>query len=176
MPTEDKEKEVAELEQLLANAPLVIATGYRGLKVADMLRLRRQLRAQGLRYRVVKNTLTRLAAQRAGKPGLESLLRGPTALALGSADPAAATKVLQEYIRTTRLPLEVYGALIDSRTYSSADLYRLATLPPKEVLYSQLLGNLQGPLSGLLGVLSASIQNLLWLLQARAQQLGGAHD
>ncbi|MBI2916808.1 MAG: 50S ribosomal protein L10 [Chloroflexi bacterium] len=176
MPSEDKVKEVAELEQVLSQAPVIIATGYRGLKVADLFQLRKQLRAQGVRYRIVKNTLTKLAAERAGKQALASLLQGPTALALGAADPVAATKAIQDFIRTTKLPLEVYGGLIDSRAYSSADLEKLTTLPPREVLIAQLLGSIQGPISGLMGVLSAPVQNLLWLLQARVEQLGGTSD
>lgn len=176
MPSEDKVKDVAELEQVLSQAPVIIATGYRGLKVADLFQLRKQLRAQGVRYRVVKNTLTKLAAERAGKQPLVSLLQGPTALALGAGDPVATTKAIQEFIRTTRLPLELYGGLIDGHAYSRADLEKLTTLPPREVLIAQLLGSLQGPMSGLMAMLSAPVQNLLWLLQARVEQLGGAHD
>ncbi len=176
MPSEDKVKEVAELEQVLAQAPVVIATGYRGMKVADLFQLRKQLRAQGLRYRVVKNTLARLAAEKAGRPDLVNLLRGPTGLALGAGDPVAATKTIQDFIRTTKQPLEVYGALIDGHPYSPKDLDRLVTLPPRDVLIAQLLGSIQGPLSGLLGILSAPVQNLLWLLQARVEQLGGTSE
>jgi len=176
MPTADKAAEVAELEQLLSQTPIIIGTGYRGLKVRELHQLRRQLRAQGLRYRVVKNTLTRLAAQRAAKPEVASLLQGPTALVLGQGEPVTAAKALNDFIRTTRLPLEVHGGLIDGRLYSPEQLTALATLPPREVLLAQVLGNLQGPLTGLLGVLSAVLQNLLWLLQSRVQQLGGVHD
>ncbi|MBI2866464.1 MAG: 50S ribosomal protein L10 [Chloroflexi bacterium] len=176
MPSQENVKEVAELGELLAAAPVVIATGYRGMKVAELVQLRKQLRAQGLRYRTVKNTLARLAAEQVGKAELASLLRGPTALALGSADPVASARTLLEFIRSTKLPLEIYGGLIDGHRYSSEQIEAFATLPPREVLLGQVLGSLQAPLTGLLGVLSASIQNFLWLLQARVQQLGGAHD
>lgn len=174
MPAQKKIAAVKELEAKLRGHQLVVATGFRGLTVGQMGRLRRELRGKGVEYRVVKNTLARRAAEAAGKPGLAQLLSGPTALALASGELAVAPKALVDFIRTSRLPLQIAGGLLDSRVLDPREVERLATLPPRELAVAQLLGALQGPLAGLAGSLQGLLQNLALVLQARKEQLEGA--
>lgn len=174
MPTEKKIQAVGRLAELLARSPVVIATHYRGLTVGQMVGLRGRLRPLGVEYHVVKNSLARLAGEEAGRPELASLLSGPTAIAFGAGDPVALAKALQDYVRTSRTPLTLGGALLDGKRLTAGEVATLATLPPREVLLSQLLGGLQGPLYGLVYVLNASLRNLMGVLQARMRQLEGA--
>jgi large subunit ribosomal protein L10 len=174
MPSQKKIETVKDLETKLRASQLVIATGFRGLTVPQLSRLRRELRAKGVEYRVVKNTLARRAAEAAGKPGLAQLCNGPIALAFSSGELATAPKAMVDFVRSTRLPLEIAGGLLDSRVLKPAEVERLATMPPKNAAVAQLLGGLQGPLAGLAGSLQALLQNLAYTLQARKEQLEGA--
>jgi large subunit ribosomal protein L10 len=138
--------------------------------VPQITDLRRQLREAGIEYRVVKNTLLRLAAEKAGRQQFLSIVEGPTAIAF-AADPMAPVKVLESYVRTGRTTLALRGALIGDRVYGREDTLALATLPPREVLLGQALGTLQAPLARFVGVLQASLQGLVGVLEARRQQL-----
>lgn len=174
MPAQKKIDAVRSLETKLRANQVIVATGYRGLTAGQMTQLRRELRAKGVEYHVVKNTLARRAAAAAGKPGLAQLLSGPTALALGAGEIATGPKALGDFIRTSRLPLQVLGGLLDSLVLDTKGVERLATLPPREVAVAQLLGTLQSPLAGLAWSLQGLLQNLLHVLQARREQIEGA--
>lgn len=174
MPTQKKLDAVTNLAAKLRASQVVIATGYRGLTGAQMLQLRRELRAKGVEYRVIKNTLALRAAEAVGKPGLAQLLSGPTGLVLSSGEVAIAPKAVGDFIRTSRLPLKVVGGLLDSRVLNPQEVERLATLPSRPAAVALLLGTLQSPLAGLAGGLQGVLQNLLYALQARREQLEGA--
>lgn len=171
MPTPKKVETVERLQELLAKATVAIAADYRGLRVADMTALRRRLREAGVEFHVVKNTLARLAAEKAERPSLQKLLTGPTALALSSGNEIEAAKVLTEYLRTSRLPLSVRGAVLDGRLLGPDEVSTLATLPPREVILSQVLGGIQAPLVGLVSVLNGLLSGLVRVLDAREKQL-----
>ena len=173
MPTEKKVQTVEQLAEVLSQNNVVIATDYRGLSVGEISELRSQLRQQGVEYRVVKNTLALLAAQRAGRPGLGPLLKGPTALALASGNETALAKALVTYQRTSKTTFSIKGGLLYELGLDAARVLTLATLPPREVLLARLLGALQGPLFALQNVLTGNLSGLLRVLQARVQQLGG---
>ena len=133
--------------------------------------LRRQLQQQGTEYRVVKNTLTSLAAEKAEKRELSPLLKGPTALAFGYGDVVQLAKTLIDYQRLTKTTLSIKGGLLEGRVLSGNEIVTLSALPSREALIAKLMGTLYGPIHGLLYVLSAEMRQLLALLQARINQL-----
>ena len=185
MPTEKKRQLVAEIAKQISRATITVATEHTGMSANDMTELRKRLREQGIEYRVIKNTLTWIATDEAGKPDAKSIVQGPTALAFGYGDPTVVAKTLEEYIRATRSSLTIRGAEMDGHILSPADVTALVNLPSKEVLLAQLIGQLQAPianlvgvlnspLAGLVGALNAPLGGLTGLLQARVQQMEGA--
>lgn len=173
MPTPKKEVQVEEIKEKLGRSTIAIATGYQGLSASDMTELRRRLREQGIEYKVVKNTLTLLAAQELGKEGIGEVMQGPTGLAFGYGDEVAVARGLNTFITSTRSPLVIHGAIMDSRVITGDQVRSLATLPPREELLSRLLGQMQAPVTGLVTVLSAPLRGLVTVLQ-RAAESGGA--
>jgi large subunit ribosomal protein L10 len=173
MPTPRKSTEIDTLEQKLREAPAAILADYRGLKVAELGTLRGQLRPSGIEFRVVKNTLTRIAAGRVGIKGLDEHLEGPTAIAFVSDDVGAAARVLSDFARTSRI-LTLKAALLDGQVMGADQVTRLATLEPKKQLQATLAGNIQGPLNGFVGVLQGALSSLAYTLDARAQQMNAA--
>ncbi|MDP6102988.1 MAG: 50S ribosomal protein L10, partial [Dehalococcoidia bacterium] len=109
MPTPKKERQVEEIKDRLSRCTIAVATGYQGMSASNMTDLRARLREQGIEYRVIKNTLTLLAANELGKEGVDSVLQGPTALALGYGDVVAVAKGINGYITTSRMPLVIHG-------------------------------------------------------------------
>lgn len=175
MPTEKKVQEVAEIAELLRTASLAVLTDYRGLSVADLQRLRAELRPYESEFRVMKNTLAGLAADQVGLGDIRPLLEGPTAMVIATAEPVAPAKVVNDFVRTSKI-LKVKGAVLEGQVIPAADIERLATLPPREVLLGKVVAGIQSPLYGLVGVLSGTIRSLAYVLQARAEQLGGTEE
>jgi large subunit ribosomal protein L10 len=169
MPTEAKVAAVARLKEELAAGGPAIVSDYRGLSVAELTAIRRNLREQGIRYRVVKNRLARIAAHEAGRDGLMPLLDGPTGLALGGADEIALARAFLDAVRPYRT-LVVRGGVIGNKSFDGPAVSRLAALPPREVLLAQLAGGFASPLAGLASVLSAPLRNLGYALQQLAAQ------
>lgn len=153
MPTLKKVQEVEALEERLNRCTIAIATNFQGLSVEAMTELRRRLRAKGVEYKVVKNTLTYLAAEKAGRSQFREIVQGPTGLALGYEDPLEPARVLEEFIRTTRLPLSIRGAMMDGHILTTREVLALATLPTRPEMAARLVGALQSRLSGLVYVL-----------------------
>lgn len=170
MPTPKKVQEVEEITNLLQNATLAILTDYRGLNVADLQGLRAQLRPHDSNIRVVKNTLTNIAAERAGLD-LKEFLAGPTALVTAMDDPVQPAKVVNDFVRSSRV-LQIKGAILEGQVIPASEIERLASLPSREVLLGKVVGQVQAPLYNLVGVLSGTIRSLQYVLQARAEQLG----
>ena len=136
--------------------------------------LRTRLLESGARFTVVKNTLTRRAAEAAGADALLALLDGPSAIAFLEADGdmVAAAKALADSARETKV-LEIRGGIMQGRTVTAAEVESLAKLPPEDVLRGQVLGAIVAPLTALAGLLNAPLQNLVGLIDARIEQLGG---
>ncbi len=172
MPTSAKAQTIDELTEQLANARLIVLTDYRGLRVADLQDLRTNLRKSGGEIRVAKNTLTRIAAENAGIAGLEPHLEGPLAIGLVSEDIVGFTKSLSDFARTSRI-LTIRGGVLDKNFISAEQVEAISTLPSKEVLQAKLLGLLQSPMARTVGVLSGPSRSIAYVLQARADQLGG---
>jgi large subunit ribosomal protein L10 len=173
MQRSEKERVVAELaERLRASESLVVAD-YRGLTNSQLDSLRGELLKHGARFSVVKNTLTRRAAEEAGAEALLALLDGPTAIAFLEAqgDAVAVAKALADAARATRV-LAVRGGLLEGRPITADDVENLAKLPPADVLRAQLVGALTSPLHAIVGLFTAPLRDLVGLLDARIAQLG----
>jgi large subunit ribosomal protein L10 len=172
MQKADKEKVVAELAEKLRRAETLFVADYRGLTMPQIDALRGRLIDSGARLSVVKNTLTRRAAEVAGADALLALLEGPTAIAFIEADGdmVAVAKALADSARETRI-LEIRGGIMQGRTISGSDVEELAKLPPLEVLRGQVLGAVIAPLSSLVALVNEPLQNLYGLIDARIEQL-----
>ena len=174
MPTEAKAQAIDDIAQKLRDSKVAIFTNYRGLSVKDMADLRGRLRAAKVEYHVVKNTLTRFAAQKADvEADLTAVLEGPTAIGFGYDDVVQAAKALNDYARTSRV-FEIKAGLLEKRLLSAAEVTSLATLPAKPQLQAQVLGTMTAPIQNLLGVLNAASRDLLSVLVQRQKQLEAA--
>jgi large subunit ribosomal protein L10 len=173
MVKEFKVKAVEDLKDRLSRSSIAIGTRFQGLTSQQANDLRRRLAAQNVEFRVVRNTLALIAAREAGKTSTEVVFQGPTGVAFGYGDPIEPAKILAEFIRATRLPLEINGAFMDSKTLTADEVRTLATLPPKEQLIAILLGQMQAPIAQLLYVLNAPIQSLAIVLQRVAESGDG---
>ncbi len=172
MDRQQKERQVADLTERLRNSETLIVADYRGLTMPQIDALRSRLLEQGVRFTVVKNTLTRRAAQEAGADALLTLLDGPTAIAFleSGGDPAAVAKALQDAARETQV-LAVRGGVLEGRVISSDDVAELAKLPPVDILRSQVLGAVIAPLTTIVGLFTAPVRDLVGLIDARIEQL-----
>ncbi len=171
MPTARKEQQVDELQDLVSRATIAISTAYRGLSVAEMMVLRRRMRDAGVEVRVVKNTLLKIAAERAGQPRVAELGIGPAAILFGYGDVATPAKAVQEYMRTARNALTVNSAFVDGLVLSANELGDIASLPSKEQLLANLIGGLRSPVATFASLLQGTIQQFAGLVDARANQL-----
>ncbi|MDX6448737.1 MAG: large subunit ribosomal protein [Gaiellaceae bacterium] len=177
MHKEDKERLVSELTERLKSSQTLIVADYRGLTNAEIDALRGKLLEEGARFSVVKNTLTRRAAEAAGADALLALLEGPTAIAFleSGGDPAAVAKALADTARTTRV-LAIKGGLLEGRPMSAEEVDTLAKLPPADVVRSQVLGAITAPLTTLVALFNAPLQDLVGLIDARIEQLQAEGD
>ena len=172
MQKEDKERVVAELTEKLRTAETLFVADYRGLTMPQIDSLRGKLIENGARLSVVKNTLTRRAAEAAGADALLALLEGPSAIAFIEADGdmVAVAKALADSARETKV-LEIRGGVMQGREISAANVEELAKLPPLDVLRGQVLGAIIAPLSAIAALVNAPLQNLYGLIDARIEQL-----
>jgi large subunit ribosomal protein L10 len=180
MQRSEKEKVVAELAERLRSTDTLLVADYRGLSVTDINKLRGDLLEHGARFTVVKNTLTRRAAEEAGAEALLALLDGPTAIAFldTEGDPVAAAKALSAAARETRV-LEIRGGILDGEQIGEDEVKSLATLPPADVLHAQVVSAVSGPLMTVVGLFTAPLRDLVNVLDARIKQLeeqGGAEE
>ena len=166
MPTPAKEEQVREIRELIETSTVAIVANNNGMSVPAMTALRRVLRENDIRLRVVKNTLAYIAADQAGAPEIKEIVNGPTGIAFGFGDPSIAAKTLTDHLDATRAPMVIVGAALGGKTLTAQEVYHLTTLPPKEVVVAQLLGQLQSPIAGLLGTLQAPMRNLAYVLNA----------
>lgn len=162
---ESKQKIVVEIGDKLQRAVTSILTDYRGLSVAEATELRKQLREAGVEYKVLKNTLTILAAQKVGLDGLEQHLTGPTAIAFSYEDPVAPAKILARYAKDHKRPVLKSGVL-EGKIIDATAISALAALPERDVLLAQVLSGLQGPIAGFVNVLQGNLRNFAQVLGA----------
>lgn len=166
---EQKKDVVREISSKLKTAKAMVFADYRGLTVEQDTELRRALRKAGVEYKVLKNTLTRIAAKENNLDGLDSFLNGPTALALSETDPVAPAKVMSEFAgKYEKLELKV--GVVEGKIIDSNGIKSLAELPPREVLIAKVLGGFNAPISGLVNVLNGNIRGLVVALNAIAEK------
>jgi large subunit ribosomal protein L10 len=172
MKREQKEQVVDELTRRLKAADTLLVADYRGLTMPQIDQLRTRLLESGARFTVVKNTLTRRAAEAAGTDALLALLDGPSAIAFLDAegDMVAAAKALADAARETHM-LEIRGGVMQGREVTAAEVEQLATLPSLDSLRGQTLGLILAPLNTFVGLLNAPIRNFVGVLDARRRQL-----
>jgi large subunit ribosomal protein L10 len=172
MQKADKERVVAELTERLRSSDTVIVADYRGLTMPQIDELRTRLLEAGARFHVVKNTLTRRAAEQAGADALLALLEGPSAIAFieTGGDPVAVAKALGETARTTQV-LEIRGGVLEGQPMSAEQVADLAKLPPVDVLRGQVMGAIVAPLMTVVGLFNAPLRDLVGLIDARIEQL-----
>jgi large subunit ribosomal protein L10 len=168
MNRDEKAAVVDRLAGELEEAQAVFAVDYRGITVSQVADLRTKLRAADTTFRVVKNSLTERAADKAGAESLKELLQGPTALAFVRGDAAAAAKALSDAQRITEV-LAFKGGLMDGKSVTADDIRAISKLPSREALYAQLVGTVAAPLNGLVRTLNALIAGV-------AIQLKAIHD
>jgi large subunit ribosomal protein L10 len=173
----EKEKIVAELAEKLKDTPTLFVADYRGLSVTEIDDLRTKMIEHGARFTVVKNTLTRRAAEAAGADALLAMLEGPTAIAFIEADGdmVAVAKALADSARTTKI-LAIRGGILDGSPIGEDDVRNLATLPPLDVLRGQVIGAITAPLMTVVGLISAPVRDLIGLIDARIEQLQAQGD
>ncbi len=168
--TPKKQAVVAEIKNWLTTSQSVVLTGYRGLNVATDTQMRRELRAAGVTYKVVKNTMLRIAAKEAGIEGLDTHLEGTTAIAFSATDAVAPAKVLCDFMKKNKLEdqgiLTVKVGILDGKVIDAKEVKALAALPSKEELIAKLLGSMNAPIANTVGVLSAIIRNFVGVVDA----------
>jgi len=170
-PRQEKVAVVNEVREKFAAAGAALLTEYRGLNVAAISQLRRQLREAGGEYKIYKNTLVRFAARDLGLE-IDELLTGPTAIAFIEGDAAAVAKALRDYARTNPA-LVVKGGLLGTKALSADEVRALAELPSRDVLLSQLAGALAAPMQQFAGLLQALPRNFAYGLKALLDERGG---
>jgi len=172
MPTEAKQAVVAELREELAGHRTLIVSEYRGLTVKEIAEIRRSLRKQDVTYRVVKNRLLKIAAAEGVGEALDPLLVGPTAIAFGN-DESATAKAVIDAIRPYK-QVRITGAVLGQRSIDGDGVTRLAALPPRETLLSQLAGAFAAPMAMTAGLFEAPLRDIAGLVSALADQRAAA--
>jgi large subunit ribosomal protein L10 len=166
----EKEQVISDLSERIKGFRAAVLTNYRGLNVEQLNHLRQRLREEKISYHVIKNTLMKLASRGTDLEKLDNYFEGPTAIAISYGDPVLLSKILSEFIKT-QPSLEIKVGLIQGRVTSPEEVKALATMPSREVLFGQILGGIQGPASQLGAVLHLAIQQVLGMIQARADEL-----
>lgn len=161
---ETKKQIVAEMVEKFNGSKSVIVTDYRGLNVAEVTELRKQLREAGVDYRVVKNTLLKIAAKEAGIEGTEEYFQGPTAVAFGLSDAVSPAQVLSKFAKEHK-NLEIKGGILEGQLINMDGVKALADLPPREVLLAKVASCFQAPMAGLVNVLQGPIRKLGYALE-----------
>ena len=171
---EQKAEQVELLVEKMKKAKVAVLTDYRGLTVAQIQDLRGKLRTGDVEFRVVKNTLARRAAEAAGVAALQTELEGPVAIAFGYDDLSTPSKLINEFVRATRLKLDVKGGLVEGRVFTPDQVKQLADLPSREALIAQLMGTMQSPVGQLVGIMQTPVQQLIGVLDAYKTKLEAA--
>ncbi|MDD5498136.1 MAG: 50S ribosomal protein L10 [Dehalococcoidales bacterium] len=168
---EQKVKVVQEVAESFKKSQVVVLTNYSGMKTADITSLRRKLKAAGVDYRVVKNTLARFAAEESGRGFDRSIFTGPLAAAFGYDDPVVAAKLVVDFAKNGDIPIDIVGGILGESLLSAEEVKDLAMLPSREILLAKVVGGIQWPLTALVSCLAGPVRGLAYVLQARINQL-----
>lgn len=164
---ESKKQIVADMIEKLKTAQAGVLVDYCGLTVEEDTDLRNKLRAAGVEYKVVKNTLTRFAAKEVGFDELDAVLNGPTSLAVSYDDPVAPAKVIADFAKDNE-KLEIKSGFLDGKVISLEEINQLAKTPSKDVLIAKIMGSLNSPISALTRTLQAIVDNGVELSEIEA--------
>lgn len=177
MPTQAKSEKITELTDKLNRATVTILVQTQGLNVKDMNELRAKMRAANVEFQITKNTLLRIASERNNMDELDkSIFNGQTAVAFGYEDEVATAKVVNDYVSTSKVVVLKSG-ILGGRTLSTKQIEGLAKLPGgKNQVKAQVVGTIQGPAASLVGLFTAPLRDLCYVLQARADQLQGGAE
>ena len=171
----EKDAVIAEVQQLLTDTENLFVSDYRGLTVAELAELRGKLRESGASFKIVKNTLGGIAADKAGREPVKELMTGPTAVTFCGDDLVGAAKALADFAKT-HPQLEVRGGLLDASLIDQDGVKALASLPPRDVLIAQVVGTMAAPMTGLVTVLQGTISGFVRALDQVAQQRAAAGE
>ncbi len=167
---EQKKAIVDELAENMKSAQSGVLVDYKGITVAADTQLRRDLRAAGVEYHVVKNTLLTLAVRKIGFEALESVLKGTTALAYSKNDMIAPAKILNEYAKKSGDKFKIKAGFVDGGVIDARQVSALAEMPPKEQLIARALAGFNAPISGFVNVLNGNLRGLVVALNAIAEK------
>lgn len=162
---EMKKVVVEEIKEKIEASQSAVLVDYRGLTVEETTELRKKFREAGVDYKVYKNSLMRFAFKDAGMEDFNQYLTGPNGIAFGMEDAVAPAKISKEFAKDHK-NLEIKAGVVDGKVIDLNGVIGLADLPPREVLIAQVLGGLNGPISGFANVLNANMRNLVYALDA----------
>ena len=171
MQREKKAASIDELEVLFKKCRIGILADYRGITAPELTTLRRRFREKKLDFKVVKNTLATIAAEKAGRKDLGDMFTGPLAVVFGYENEVETAKALTDFNRDLKTAMQVRGGFLLDRRLTAAEVNTLAKLPPKEILIAKVIGGMQAPIYRLVAQLSAPIRGITGVLQARINQL-----
>tara|TARA_B100000519_G_scaffold60719_1_gene51069 strand:- start:2077 stop:2589 length:513 start_codon:yes stop_codon:yes gene_type:complete len=160
MPTEKKAALIEDLKECIADCSIAIATDYAGISVSEMSELRTAIRNQGMKFKVVKNTLMKIAADESEWPELQELVDGPTGIVFGYGEEQEAAKLITKYIKDSGIELKLKSSAMGSQILSAKELQQWASLPGKDELIAQLIGQLHGQMAALVYTLNNPITRL----------------
>ena len=163
-----KEQKVAELQELLGNPQAVFPTDYRGISVAEDVKMRAKMREAGINYLVAKNTLIKIACNNYGSNELDSYLNGPTAIAFAE-DPVAAAKILSDFVKESK-KTQIKAAMLSGKLIDAQGVEDLAKLPSREVLLAQVAGAFAAPMSSFAGVTAGILRQLVTVVDKVREQ------
>ena len=171
MPTQEKIDKVAELKEVLNSATCLISTNYSKMTGNMAVQLRNKLREQEIKFVVVKNRLSYIAADEIGKPEIKEITKGPSGIVVSSGDPVNAAKAVHDFIESENTTVSITGGILDGKILTPEEVVSLAKLPGRNELIAQLLGQLQNPAVGFVRVINAPITGLVTVLQRRIESL-----
>jgi large subunit ribosomal protein L10 len=166
MNKKEKEAVVANLNEKFARAKAVVLTNFKGMSVAELSTLRVNLRSSAVEYKVVKNTLARIAAKGTPIETDKDVFTGSVGVAIGYDDPTIVPKKIFESAKGKDAKLKVLSGFVEGRLYNATDLKKIADLPPKEVLLAQIAGCFSAPMGKMAGLLAATISKMSNALHA----------
>lgn len=165
MARPEKEAAVQDIAEILENAQSVFITDYRGLNVEKMQELRGKCREAAVSYRVVKNTLGRLAAKQAGYDSMVEYLKGPSAIAYSFDDPSAPARVIKDFAKKEEKPV-MKMSIFEGEFYGPEKIAVIADLPSKQEMLARMLGSINSPLQGFAGSLHGLLRKFVATLDA----------
>jgi len=166
-----KNEKVDDIKESVSKAKVAIVTDYRGLTVAEITDLRRQLQKEEADYTVVKNTLAKLSVKDTGFEGISEFLKGPSAVIFGFNDQVAPAKVITQYIKKAKkTELKIKGAVLDGKVLDEKQVQQLSELPSREELFAKMLGSINSPATGIIYAINGVTRSLVCAMEEVRKQ------